>query len=141
MRNSLVFLKKSKIFKEFIKFSIVGGICTIFDFLIYLFLTRLFSFWQRNFLWANFLSTSLSATLNFFLNKYWTFKNKSLEVLPQYIKFWVVVIGGIILYQIIFAFTVKSFKFYDLLGKVIATLIVWILRFIFNKYWTFAKYD
>lgn len=122
--------------RQFIKFSIAGGICTIIDFLIYIFLTRSFSFWRVHLTWANFVSICLSGTINFFWNKKWTFRVLKSNFF-QYFKFWVVVIGGIILYQWIFIFAVKNLKVLDLISKAIAAIIVWILRFIFNKFWTF----
>jgi putative flippase GtrA len=123
--------------RQFIKFSIAGGVCTVIDFLIYIFLTRFSSFWQNRLIWANFLSICLSATINFVWNKKWTFGSRGQAFLSQYAKFWVVVIGGIILYQGIFIFLIRNFKFFDLFSKIIAALIVWILRFICNKFWTF----
>ncbi|MGC9048625.1 MAG: GtrA family protein [Patescibacteria group bacterium] len=133
----LPFAKDHPWIRQFFKFSVVGGTCMILDFLIYIFLTRLFSFWQNHLAWANFLSICLSATVNFVWNKKWTFRDKDQKIFWQYIKFWVVVIGGLILYQLIFIFSVQNLKLYDLLSKAIAAIIVWILRFIFNKFWTF----
>jgi len=125
--------------RQFIKFSIVGGLGTIIDFSIYVLLTRFFLFWQENFLWANLLSISISATLNFILNKKWTFKDHSKKIFSQYIKFWVIVLTGLLIYQIIFYFSSEKLLIYDILSKIIAAVIVWIYRFILNKYWTFAK--
>lgn len=124
--------------RQFIKFSIAGGTCMIIDFLIYIFLTRLFPFWQIHFAWANFVSVCLSGTINFFWNKKWTFRVRQSNIF-QYLKFWAVVIGGIIFYQWIFIFSIQNLKLFDLLSKAIAAIIVWILRFIFNKFWTFKS--
>ncbi|MDD2646742.1 MAG: GtrA family protein [Patescibacteria group bacterium] len=123
--------------KQFIKFSIAGGVCAIIDFLVYIILTRLSPFWAQRAGWANFLAISLASTVNFVWNKKWTFHSNQPNLLAQYIKFWVVVILGIVVYQWIFVFSIKQFHFFDLLGKAIAAAIVWILRFIFNKFWSF----
>jgi putative flippase GtrA len=122
--------------KQFIKFSIAGGTCMVLDFLIYIGLTRLFSFWANHNVWANFLSVCISATVNFVWNKNWTFR-ASRNVTAQYFKFWVVVWGGLVVYQALFYVFVDQLHFFDLLGKAIAAAIVWILRFIFNKFWSF----
>lgn len=122
--------------KQFIKFSIAGGVCTILDFLIYFVLTRVFSFWASHLAWANLLSTCSAATVNFIWNRNWTFRS-SQNAAVQYLKFWIVVLGGLVLYQALFFVLVGQLRFFDLLGKAIAAAIVWILRFIFNKFWSF----
>lgn len=132
----LPIIRKRLWLRQFIKFSIAGGVCTLIDFLIYILLTRFSSFWQAHLDWANFISICLSGTINFIWNKKWTFRISHLRFL-QYLKFWAVVIGGIILYQWIFVFLIKNLNLSDLLSKVTAAIIVWILRFIFNKFWTF----
>ena len=124
--------------KQFIKFSIAGGICTILDFLIYVFLTRPFPFWVSHLALANLLSTCLAATVNFVWNRNWTFRSRSSRnATIQYLKFWAVVLGGLVFYQALFFVLVGQLRFFDLLGKAIAAAIVWILRFIFNKFWSF----
>ncbi|MCX6740942.1 MAG: GtrA family protein [Candidatus Parcubacteria bacterium] len=122
--------------KQFIKFSIAGGACTILDFLIYILLTRAFHLWINHLGWVNFLSVCVSATVNFIWNKNWTFRS-SQNATAQYLKFWVVVLGGLILYQALFFVFVSQLRFFDLLGKAIAAAIVLIIRFIFNKFWSF----
>jgi len=134
-RNS--WLNQHHWIKQFIKFSIAGGVCTILDFLIYIVLTRAFTFWANHLAWANFLSVCLSATVNFVWNRNWTFRSYQSNKIIQYLKFWVVVLGGLIFYQALFFLTVNQWKFFDLLGKAIAAAIVWIVRFIFNKFWSF----
>lgn len=134
----LPLVKKHIWLRQFIKFSIAGAICTLIDFAIYIFLTRFFYFWQNHLAWANFSSVCLSATINFIWNKKWTFRNAgSNNIVLQYFKFWLVVIGGIILYQWIFVFSLDHLRLFDLISKTLAVIIVWILRFIFNKFWTF----
>jgi putative flippase GtrA len=123
--------------KQFIKFSIAGGICSIIDFLIYIILTRFFHFWAQHEGWANFLAICLASTINFVWNRNWTFRSNQPNLVMQYLKFFVVVIFGIIIYQWIFIFSIERLHLFDLLGKVIAAAIVWILRFIFNKFWSF----
>jgi|GEM_PF-352749 len=123
--------------KQFIKFSIAGGVCTILDFLIYVVLTRFFPFWASHLAWANFLSVCLAATVNFVWNKNWTFRSYQSNTIAQYLKFWVVVLGGLVLYQALFFLLVGRLGFFDLLGKAIAAAIVWVVRFILNKFWSF----
>jgi len=123
--------------RQFLKFSLVGGICTIFDFIIYIFLTRFFSFWQSYYLWANFLSIALAATINFVWNRKWTFRVVKRDVFGQYFKFWIAVVLGLLVYQLILYLSVEWLGVFDLLGKIIGAIIAWILRFFINKFWTF----
>jgi putative flippase GtrA len=131
-------INKHQWLRQFIKFSIAGGICTLIDFAIYILLTRFFHFWQNQLAWANFISVCSAAVINFVWNKKWTFRDKSPDTVWQYFKFGVVVVGGIIVYQWIFIFFMRSVGWSDLISKAIAAVSVWILRFIFNKFWTFG---
>lgn len=123
--------------RQFIKFSIVGGVCTIFDFGIYLFLTRLFSFWRVYYLWANFVAVISAATINFIWNRKWTFRVRQGSVFWQYLKFWLAVLLGILVYQSILYLSVERLNWGDMLGKILGAIFAWLLRFIFNKFWTF----
>jgi len=81
---------------------------------------------------------SIGAIIGYFFNKIWVFQDKRKTVISQYIKFWVVGgIGGMVVYQIIFAFLIESINIYDILSKAITALLVVFLRFIVQKYWIF----
>jgi len=81
---------------------------------------------------------STAAIIGYFLNKRWVFKDKKKAVVSQYIKFWIFAgIGGMIIYQIIFAFLTKSVNIYDIISKAISAFLVVFLRFIIQKYWIF----
>ncbi len=136
--KSSVFSPCSLTVRQFLKFSIVGGICTIIDFVIYLVLTRYLSI-KINYLWANFLATASAATINFIWNRKWTFRVSSKKIFSQYLKFWVAVVLGILLYQWILYFSVEKIKILDLIGKIIGAISAWVLRFFLNKFWTFKK--
>ena len=125
--------------RQFIKFAISGGIFTIVDFGIYILLTRYFLFFSEHYLWANFIAMAFGATGNFILNKNWTFRNKEKKVFIQYIKFWIVALVGMAVYQYFFYFFVSRLDIYDLLAKAIVAVLVMFIRFILNKYWTFKN--
>jgi len=72
--NSLV--QKYPFLFEFLKFAVVGVIGTIVDFGIYSILTRGFGLY---YIYATAISVFLAIVNNFFLNKYWTFKNGRLK--------------------------------------------------------------
>lgn len=64
--------KKNKSFQEFVRFCIVGGICTILDACIF-YVVRLFAPYQV----ALTSGYCLSLIVNYFLTIYWTFKKKA----------------------------------------------------------------
>ena len=136
--RNLSFIRNHLSIRQFIKFAISGGIFTIVDFSIYILLTRFFLFFSGHYLWANFIGMAVGATGNFILNKNWTFRNKEKKVFVQYIKFWIVALGGMVVYQYFFYFFVSQLNLYDLLAKAIVAVLVMLIRFILNKYWTFT---
>ncbi len=124
--------------RQLTKFIISGGSLTLVDFAIYIFLTRVFLFWQTHYLWTNFIAMSVGALASFILNKTWVFKDKGDNIASQYIKFWVVgAAGGMVFYQyLLFAF-VEYFSVYDILAKAFAAFIVLFFRFVIQKFWIF----
>ena len=126
--------------RQLIKFTIAGGIFTLVDFAVYIFLTRIFSFFSAHYLWANFIGMVTGATGNFFLNKSWTFRNHERKVLVQYIKFWIVAVGGMAIYQYLLLFFVEKIELYDILGKAFSAIIVMFIRFIIQKFWIFRSF-
>ncbi len=124
--------------RQLTKFIISGGLLTLVDFAIYIFLTRVFFFWQTHYLWANFVSMSVGAVASFILNKNWVFKDRGENITSQYIKFWVVGgVGGMVFYQFLLYVFVETGNVYDLLGKALAAIIVLFFRFVVQKFWIF----
>lgn len=131
------YIQKYPSLKQFIKFSIVGASITVFDFGIYTSLTRLIEFLGYYYLIANLISFSCAVTASFFLNKYWTFRNKERGIHLQYGKFLVVASIGLAGNELILFSLVHFFGVYDLLAKAIATAVIWFWNFFANKHWTF----
>lgn len=124
--------------RQLVKFVISGGLLTLLDFAIYIFLTRVFLFWKNHYLWANFISMSIGAAANFILNKNWVFKDQGRNVASQYLKFWVIGgLGGMVFYQFLLYVFVETGNVYDLLGKALAAVIVLFFRFVVQKFWIF----
>lgn len=124
--------------RQLVKFVISGGLLTLVDFAVYIFLTRVFLFWQVHYLWANFISMSVGAIASFILNKTWVFKDKGDNIASQYIKFWVVgAVGGMVFYQFLLFYFVELAGLYDILGKAFAAIIVLFFRFAIQKFWIF----
>ena len=135
--SKLPFIRENLYIKQFIKFVLVGVISTLIDFLVYIFLTRFFIFWQAHYLWANFMAMTIASTVNFLLNKKWTFNRSKKKTLHQYINFCIVLIGGLFVYQFLFGFFVVTLGWYDIIAKAIAAFTIMLIRFHIHKFWVF----
>ncbi len=135
--RNLPIIQKHLYLRQFIKFAITGGTSAIVDFGTYIFLTRIFSFFAAHYLWANFIGMAVAATGNFLVNRKWTFRNRGEKVFVQYIKFWLVVVVMMVAYQYLLHFFVETVNLYDILGKVIAALVIMLIRFNIHKFWVF----
>jgi len=128
------FLNSHQVLKQFIKFSLVGALNTIVDFVTYLFFTRVL-FWY--YLLAAFLAFSLAATSSFLFNRYWTFKLENKFTATEYAKFILVAAGGLLLTILFLYILVDIFFWYDLWAKLVIVVIVVNYNFWMQKFWTF----
>lgn len=133
IRNNRYFLKYPAL-KQFTKFCLVGLSNTAIDFLVYLFLTRLFLVY---FVLASVCSFLVAVTWSFIFNKYWTFRNEEKKIKKQYLQFLFINISGLILNTFILYTLVTYLNFYDILAKIIAVTVVGFWNFSANRYWTF----
>lgn len=120
---------------QFIKFAIVGTSGLFIDFGITFLLKEKLAY---NKYIANSIGFSFAVISNYFLNKYWTFKDLDPEILSQAGKFVLIAIIGLIINnQVIYLFTFnKRWNFY--LAKVFAIAIVVIWNFTANYFYTFS---
>ena len=124
--------------RQFVKFSIVGSFNTIIDFTVYLGLTRIFGLY---FLVANIVSGLVAMTFSFFVNKHYTFRNGSNQIVRQYTKFAVInIIGFGLNNTLVFTF-VEVVHLYDVYAKISAIAIVLFWNFFAQKYWAFATHN
>lgn len=123
--------------QEFIRFAIVGFSNTFLDFLVYIGLTRLVSFFSHYYLIANLISFSLAATNSFFWNRNWTFKYREKDIGRQYLKFFIVSIIGLLINEGCLYLLVANFHLYDLLAKLFAIGVSLSWNFFINRFWTF----
>jgi len=117
MKWLIINLQRSEIFRQFIKFCLVGTFNTALDFAIYLFFTRVGHLY---FLYANLISILVAMTSSFIFNKYWTFRDNDINLQKQYSKFVVVNVAYFIIYNSILFGLVHWLKIFDLLAKVCA---------------------
>ena len=125
-------------YQQFFKFCVVGTMGAIIDIAgLYI----LVEFVGVYYLLAATMSFIVAVINNYFLNKHWTFRNKSENNAKQFIGFLLVSIVGLLInLGAIYALTEWLVIWY-LLSKAIASIIVLFWNFFMNKYVTFKKYE
>ena len=119
------------LFNKIIRFSIVGGIATLIDF-IFLYIFK--EFLNMDVIIANTLSFIISVTYNYIASIIWVFDvNKDKNKKIQFILFILFSIFGLVLNNIILYILTDIFNMYYLISKVVATLFVMIFNFITRK--------
>lgn len=121
----------NKLVNKIIRFSIVGGIATLIDFVcLYIFK----EFLNIDVILANTLSFIISVTYNYIASITWVFdtnKNKNKKI--QFILFIIFSIVGLIINNIILYILTDKLNIYYLISKAVVTLIVMIFNFITRK--------
>jgi len=121
---------------KFTKFSFVGGICAVIDYLVFFIGLQ---FFDLNYMYALCLSVFFSGSTNFILNKFLTFKNKSKRYLWQSSKFAIVVVISIMMNFAIMYLFVDILKIYPLIARLLTILIMWGMNFLMHSTFTFRK--
>jgi len=129
--------------RQIVKFSITGVVNTIIDFSILNFLIQIFA-WSV--LPANTVSFSLAVINSYFLNKYWTFRDKQPIHIKQFSIFIGVSLIGLGLSNLLIYIGLQIFQNYDFglafawhynIAKAASALIVLIWNFLASKFWVF----
>jgi dolichol-phosphate mannosyltransferase len=140
---SLASQKKS--YRQFIKFAIVGASCAIVDWAVfYIFKAVLFNgFPSSNSQLlrqiAKGISFIVSASVNYYFNRKWTFRSEDKAIAKQLTKFFIVATAGLIFNSLIFYLVTALLGWRDIFGLLIATAIVTVWNFIINRIWTFKE--
>ncbi|MFH1029730.1 MAG: GtrA family protein [bacterium] len=151
--------RKYPTLKQMTKFAITGFISTVLDFLLYIFLTRVFAFWRFHYLWANFIAYIVSVAAIYDWVRGWIFnlpclpynEKEALEmslspqeeknIHIQYFKFLFISSFAFIFNNIGLYFFVEFLYMNDILSKAIVGFFVWFFRFNVHKIWTFKSTD
>lgn len=138
-------LEKYPIISQILKFGVTGVMNTGIDFLVLNGLMWVTSTYSGTLIiLLNVVSFSVAVTNSYLWNKYWTFKVKAKDEIPQeFAKFITVsIIGAIINSSILFAFTTFVDPLFEIseglwanIGKLLATGIALIWNFIGYKFW------
>lgn len=121
---------------QFIKFCLVGVSNTAVDFMVYIFLTRIFHLF---FILANIIAFTVACTWSFFINKRWTFKYQGEELRKRYLTFYIANVLGITIQTSMLYFFTRYFGYYDLYAKFIGVGCAAGVTFSLSKFWVFGK--
>ena len=132
----ILFFLEERTVVQIWRFSIGGAVATGIDFAVYLILTRLF---DLHFLIANIIAMTLGATFLFFFNKRYTFRDTEKKVVRQYVVFWLNAMFMLVLVEGILIIGVNLLKVNDVIVKIAAYAITYVVNFLIQKYLIFKK--
>ena len=134
-------LKRSKdmfgkyITKEIIVYIIIGGVTTAVNFAVYIILTRLFTVSE---VISNTIAWLASVIFAFYANNYIVFKENDEKNFKKFLKFFLLRINSGIFEFIVFFLNTKVFKINDIIIKIIISIVVIVLNYIFSKKFIFV---
>ena len=88
---------------------------------------------------AKAISFIVSASVNYYFNRKWTFRSTDAKVAAQATKFFVVAFIGLLFNSLIFYIVTSSLGWRDIFGLIIATALVTLWNFFINRIWTFKQ--
>lgn len=118
------------IFIQIIKFSIVGVIATIIDYILLYLLTE---FLDINYLISSTISFSVSLIVNYLLSIKWVFNVRIKQTFKEVFTFVFLSIIGLIINEVILYLGVHLLNIYYMVCKIGATIVVMIYNFISRK--------
>jgi len=133
-RRSVLFLSKAA------RFYSVGATGLLLNYIVSMMLTKgiISNFW---YLQASIIGIILSITSNFFLNKFWTFEDRTFSprnTLKQYGMFLgLSTVGGVVQLILLYLFVQSGFQYTPSL--VLAVAAASVSNFLLNKKWTFRE--
>tara|TARA_B100002051_G_C16249372_1_gene398855 strand:+ start:64 stop:492 length:429 start_codon:yes stop_codon:yes gene_type:complete len=131
--------KKSKFslfMAQTIKYFLVGGIGVGVNLGLLYGLTDFLGIW---YILSQGIAIAVSITNNFFLHRYWTFKNEIVEpkTLERYIKFFIVSVVGMCIQLGLTFVLVENFGIYYLYAAVLSIIAASAFNYLLNRKWTF----
>jgi dolichol-phosphate mannosyltransferase len=131
--------KKSKFslfVAQTIKYFLVGGIGVGVNLGLLYGLTDFLGMW---YILSQGIAIAISITNNFFLHRYWTFKNEIVEpkTLERYIKFFIVSIIGMGIQLGLTFILVENYAMYYLSAAVLSIIVASAFNYLVNRKWTF----
>ena len=128
--------KFSLFMAQTIKYFLVGGIGVGINLGLLYILTDFLGIW---YILSQGIAIAISITNNFFLHRYWTFKNEISEpkTLERYIKFFIVSVVGMAIQLGLTFMLVENFAMYYLFAAVLSIIAASAFNYLLNRKWTF----
>lgn len=120
---------------RFIKFGLVGILNTLINWILFIILNRLGSYY----IISNIIAYSISTLNSYLWNSKWVFKYSGDSLKETSLKFIILNIIGLTLNTIILYLLVDIVGLRKLIALIITTGIVMILNYFINKIWVFKK--
>ena len=120
----------NKLFKQIMRFGIVGFIAFFIDYFLLYILTDYFHIY---YLISSTISFTVSLIVNYILSIYWVFDVKKKQTFKEVLLFVILSIIGLIINQIIMYIGSDLLHVYYMICKLFATFIVMIYNFITRK--------
>lgn len=120
--------------KKIVKFAVVGLMGAIIDFGLLALFVEIFH-WPV--LIANTCSFIVALVNNFFLNKFWTWRDKSDRHARQFVKYSITSCVGLGINTVLMWVSLKIGLYY-LLAKFFISIIVAFWNYFVNNFWTFS---
>ena len=158
MIKQIIDLLKSDIFKQLIKYGAVGLVGFVIDLGVFWLLNNYFkvhysfssdisnlaggrlSVETIDTSISHIISSVLAITNNFILNSYFTFKVTD-QKLKRFLSFFGIAAVGLVISTGLLSFFIEILGFSDLLSKFTSVVIVAVLQFGFNKFFTFKTQE
>jgi putative flippase GtrA len=121
---------------EFIRYFIVGVIATIVDWGSFYILALRINFYYQ---FSLILSFSLGATTNYILNKIFTFRCKSKQIIGQFSVFIIISIFSLLLSMAIMFILIDLILLHKMVSRIVTTFIMLGVNYYMHKFITFNK--
>ena len=128
--------KFSLFVSQTIKYFLVGGIGIGVNLGLLYVLTDFLGIW---YILSQGIAIAIAITNNFFLHRYWTFKNEIVEpkTLERYTKFFIVSVTGMGIQLGLTFMLVENYALYYLYAAILSIVAVGAFNYLLNRKWTF----
>jgi len=123
-------LLENKLFKQILKFGVVGGLAFVIDYVLLYVLTE---FMNIHYLISSIISFTVSVIFNYILSIKWVFDVSKKQGTKDFIIFVVLSTIGLGINSIIMYLMVDEMNIHYMLSKLVATFIVMVYNFITRK--------
>lgn len=121
---------KNSLFKQILKFGVVGGLAFLIDYSLLFICTEYLNIYV---LYSSVISFSVSVIFNYILSTKWVFNANGNKTIKDFIMFLILSVIGLALNQLIMFIGVEKLDIYYMLVKIMSTAIVMVYNFITRK--------